>query len=147
MCWLLVLKWASAQQNQQNDLCAQRRLRSAWASGSDQTERMSSLAWVFTGSQVILFVLSCDGSNVISARPWSAECTIGICFETAKKTKAFECFFTGFQHSLWKVSTNGNLYSLKAWLWLAAVACVVRWPVSNALLNGIWLTRFTRICN
>ena len=30
----------------------------------------------------------------------SAEYTIGICFETAKNTKAFECFFTGFQHSL-----------------------------------------------
>ena len=37
---------------------------------------------------------------MISARPRSAEYTIGICFETAKKTKAFECFFTGFQHSL-----------------------------------------------
>ena len=36
----------------------------------------------------------------ISPRPRSAEYTIGICFETAKKTKAFECFFTGFQHSL-----------------------------------------------
>ena len=32
MCWLLVLKWAAARQNQQNDLCVQRRLRSAWAS-------------------------------------------------------------------------------------------------------------------
>ena len=26
---------------------------------------------------------------------------------------------------------------LKHWLWLAAVACVVRWPISNALLNDI----------
>ena len=32
-------------------------------------------------------------------------------------------------------------------LWLAAVACVVRWPISDALLNDIWLTRFTRMCN
>ena len=38
-------------------------------------------------------------SFVISARPRSAEYTIGICFETAKKTKAFECF-AGFRHSL-----------------------------------------------
>ena len=83
----------------------------------------------------------------ISARPRTAEYIIGICFETAKKTKAFECFVTGFQHSLWKFSTNGNLYSLKFWLWLAAVACVLRWQISNALLNDIWLTRFTRMCN
>ena len=81
----------------------------------------------------------------VSARPRSAEYTIGICFETAKNTKAFECFFTGFQHSLWKFSTTGNLYSLKPWLWLAAVACVVSLPISNALLNDIWLTCFTRM--
>ena len=37
---------------------------------------------------------------LISARPRSGEYTIGICFETAKNTKAFECFFAGFQHSL-----------------------------------------------
>ena len=37
---------------------------------------------------------------VISARPRSAEYTIGIRFETGKKTKAFECFLTGFHHSI-----------------------------------------------
>ena len=69
-------KWATAWQNQQNDLCTQRRLRSAWASAqsdqslpslcalritsdlrllhadsedSDQTGRRSRLIWVFTG--------------------------------------------------------------------------------------------------
>ena len=36
------IKWAAAWQNQQNDLCAQRRLRSAWASAqSDQSFRCS----------------------------------------------------------------------------------------------------------
>ena len=69
---------------------------------------------------------------------------IGICLETAKNTKAFECFFIGFH---WKFSTTGNLYSLKSWLWLAVVACVVRWPISNALLNDIWLACFTRMYN
>ena len=83
----------------------------------------------------------------VSARPWSADYTIGICFETAKNTKAFEWFLTGFQRSLWKFSTTGNLYSLKSRLWLAVVACVVRWPISNALLNYIWLACFTRTCN
>ena len=76
-----------------------------------------------------------------------AKYTIGICFESAKNTKASECFFTGFQRSLWKFSTTGNLYTLKSWLWLAAVACVVRWSISNALLNDIWLTCSTWMCN
>ena len=74
-------------------LCAQRRLRSAWASAqtdqsslsayrsirflathwahsedSDQTGRMPRLIWVFAGRTFILFVLSCRGSNVF-ARP------------------------------------------------------------------------------
>ena len=82
---------------------------------------------------------------LFSARPRSVEYTIGICFEAAKNTKAFEWFFTGFQRSLWKFSTTGNLYSLKSWLWLGVVACVVRWPISNAL--DIWLVCFTRMCN
>ena len=38
--WFKYGKWATAWQNQQNDLCAQRRLRSAWASAqSDQSQR------------------------------------------------------------------------------------------------------------
>ena len=66
--------WASAWQNQQNDICAQRRLRSAWASAEsdqsslcapwlakdpmflhvdsenyEQTGRMPRLIWVFAG--------------------------------------------------------------------------------------------------
>ena len=70
-------------------LCAQRRLRSAWASArsdhslrcphekkngflvthwahsedSDQTERMPRLIWVFAGRTLILLVLACRGSN------------------------------------------------------------------------------------
>ena len=84
---------------------------------------------------------------IFSARPRSAKYTIGICFKTAKNTKAFECFFIGFQHSLWKFSTTGNLYSPKSWLWLPVIACVVRWPISNALLNDIWLACFTRMHN
>ena len=74
--------WAASRQNQQNDMCAQRRLRSAWAStqsdqsllsawrklgsltthrahseDSDQTGRMPRLIWVFAGHSVILLVL------------------------------------------------------------------------------------------
>ena len=58
-------------------LCAQQRLRSAWASAqsdqslqnsqahsedSDQTGRMPRLIWVFAGHTIILLVLSCHGS-------------------------------------------------------------------------------------
>ena len=77
---------AASWQNQQNGMCAQRRLRSAWASAqsdqsslsawrklgslathwahsedSDQTGRMSRLIWVFSGRTVILLVLSWGG--------------------------------------------------------------------------------------
>ena len=79
--------WAAAWQNQQNDLCAQRKLRSAWASAqSDQSSlctpwvakdpmvlhadskdqmRMPRLSWVFAGAHVILLVLSCAGSVIL----------------------------------------------------------------------------------
>ena len=57
-------KWATSWQNQQNNMCTHRRLRSAWVStqsdlsvatcwlhtkDSDQTEWMPRLIWVFTG--------------------------------------------------------------------------------------------------
>ena len=41
-------KWAGAWQNQQNDLCAQWRVRSAWASA--QSDQSSLLAWRNLGS-------------------------------------------------------------------------------------------------
>ena len=73
--------WAPSWQNQQTDMCAQRRLRSAWASAqsdqsfslsnwrrvgalatqrvhsedSDQTGRMPRLIWVFAGCTATLF--------------------------------------------------------------------------------------------
>ena len=72
--FFIFVKWAASWQNQQNDMCAQRRLRSAWAStqsdqsslcaqwvakdlsflhadseDSDQTGRIPMLIWVFAG--------------------------------------------------------------------------------------------------
>ena len=84
---LELYKWATTWQNQQNN-CAQQRLRSAWASAqsdqrlhcpherklgssathwahsedADQTGRMPRLIWVFAGRTVIMLVLSCCGS-------------------------------------------------------------------------------------
>ena len=88
--------WVAAWQNQQNDLCAQRRLRSTWASAqsdqsslsawwnlgslanhwahikdSDQTGWMPRLIWIFAGGTVVLLVSSCCGSidkNYISSQ-------------------------------------------------------------------------------
>ena len=133
----LEAQWAGARQNQQNDvrpaktqislgIDADWRLRSAWTSvQSDQNpwhlHEEALGPWISLertlGAEIILLVLSCSGSNriwypsgysIFSARLRSAEYTIGICFQTAKNTKTFECFFTGFQHSLWKFSTTGN---------------------------------------
>ena len=81
-------KWVTARQNQQNDMCAKCRLRSAWASAQsdqssqctqwvaedpmflhayseefDQTGQMPKLIWVFAGRKVILLVLSWGSSN------------------------------------------------------------------------------------
>ena len=80
------ISWADTHQNQQNDMCAQQRLRLAWASpslirvftvcsvvkgpmflhsdgeDSDQTGRMPGWSKSSLGTQVILLVLSCGGS-------------------------------------------------------------------------------------
>ena len=73
---------ATTWQNQQNDLCAQGRLRSVWSESllctqcvakdprflhvdnedSDQTGQMPRLIWVFAGRTLILLDLSCRGS-------------------------------------------------------------------------------------
>ena len=89
------IKWATFWQNQQNGMCAQQRLRSAWESvlrklgslathwvhseDSDQTGRMPRLIWVFAGRTYRLLVLSQGGSNVqyclrslIVFRDWSS---------------------------------------------------------------------------
>ena len=80
-------KWAASRQNQQNCMCALRRLRSAWASAlSDQSSlsawrKLESLAahrahredsdqparliGVFAGRTVIMLVLSWGGSYVV----------------------------------------------------------------------------------
>ena len=86
--------WATSWQNQQNGMCAQWRLRSAWACAqsdqsslsawrklgslathwahsqdSDQTGQIPRLIWVFSGCTVILCVLSWGGSFL---DPWIA---------------------------------------------------------------------------
>ena len=85
-------KWVTACQNQQNDKCAQRRLRSVWKSAQsdlslrcpheepwvlsyplstqqtlDQTGWMPRLIWDFAGRTVILLVLSRGGSYLNSS--------------------------------------------------------------------------------
>ena len=87
--------WATSWQNQQNGMCAQRRLWSAWASAqsdqslnclheeawvhsyplsisedSDQTGHMPRLIWVFAGRTVILLLMSWGGSIVKIQTAW-----------------------------------------------------------------------------
>ena len=82
--------WAASWQNQQIDMCIQRRLRSAWASAqsnqsslcaqwvakdpsflhtdskySDQTGRMSRLIWVFAGRTLICWFCHEVAHNVV----------------------------------------------------------------------------------
>ena len=76
--WSVFAQWAASWQNQQNDMCAQRRLRSAWASAqSDQSSLCAQ--WVAKdpsflhadsedsesslGAHATLLVLSCCSSN------------------------------------------------------------------------------------
>ena len=74
--------WAAAWQNQQYDLCAQRRLRPACASTqSDQSSlcpqwiakdpRCGQRRLIRLSRQVILLVLSCFGSNVICVESYT----------------------------------------------------------------------------
>ena len=69
-CWSS--KWACVWRNQQNDLCAEWRLRSVWASTqSDQSKRPCVLRYLISTQRrlwsawahVILLVLLCSGSN------------------------------------------------------------------------------------
>ena len=78
--------WAALWQNQQNGMCAQRRLRSAWASAqwiakdpsffhadnedSDQTGRMPKLIWVFAGDTFHFVGFVTMQLNYIFASNW-----------------------------------------------------------------------------
>ena len=89
-------KWAAARQNQQNDLCAKRRLRSAWTSAqSDQSLRcpngetlgplLQRRSWSdrvdaqadlsLLNANVVLLVLSCGGSGYITTATTTAATT------------------------------------------------------------------------
>ena len=93
--------WAASWQIQQNDMCVQRRLGSAWASAqfdqsslcaqwvakdpsflhadsedSDQTGRMPRLIWVSLGAHVSLLVLSCGGSFQYDYSGFFKQCSL-----------------------------------------------------------------------
>ena len=61
--------WASAQTDQRRRCPHEKNLGSSatyWAQKTDQTGRMPRLIWVFAGSTLILLVLSCRDSCVLS---------------------------------------------------------------------------------
>ena len=137
--------WATAWQNQQNDLCAQQRLRSAqsdqsslsaWrnigplttygahSEDSDQTWQcyVSSL-----GAHVILLVLSCGGSfrsamfDVVNARVWILQKleNVGVFISVI----CMQSYSLIYMLHMKEVHTCTKAYSLKlsAWLWLYIV--------------------------
>ena len=59
---LIILKWAASWQNQQNGMCAQRRLRSAWASA--QSDQSSLSAWRKIGSLATQWAHSEDSDQI-----------------------------------------------------------------------------------
>ena len=108
--------WAASWQNQQHGMCAQRRLRSAWAStqfdqssmsawkklgalathwahseDSDQTGRMPRLIWVFAGRTVIRLVLSWGGSYSLIAAEDRKGCNVTCSASTTVKVKVPLC--------------------------------------------------------
>ena len=65
-CYTII--WAASWQNQQNGMCAQRRLGSAWASAqSDQTGRMPRLICL-CWAHLSMLVLSRGGSFAVTAQ-------------------------------------------------------------------------------
>ena len=109
--WYLVDRWAASWQNQQNGMCAQRRLRSAWASAqSDQSfaVRMKK-AWVLSYPlSAKRKVLSdwADAQADLSLR-WAHRQLCWFCHEaaqTALSRKPFYLFiylFIYYMHILW----------------------------------------------
>ena len=95
-------------------VCAQRRLRSAWAlatqwahsEDSDQSGRMPRLIWVFTGCTVTLLVLSCPSSNVlcISNTNWMTMSD----FEYRSRGK-----YIGGQHWIWTHRTTSGRHMVQ----------------------------------
>ena len=74
--WKKFLNWTAAWQNQQNDLCAQRRLRSALASA--QSDQSSQSAWRNLGSLATYWVHcedSVDAQADLSLRWLVMSCT------------------------------------------------------------------------
>ena len=61
VCWEYI--WANVRQNQQNDICARQRCRSAWA--TTQSDQSSQTAWRKLGSLSIHWVDSKDWSDLL----------------------------------------------------------------------------------
>ena len=131
-------------------VCAQRKLRSAWAESSlsawrkpgslathwahsedsDQTRRMPRLIWVFAGRTLILLVLSCRGSFVL-ANSWKWECFFFFFFfrkisKISEKVWRFLWLRWFGKSFCWMPRQNGSLnlgWKLKCWLLCKSFEC------------------------
>ena len=137
--WFQYENWATAWQNQQNDLCTQRRLRSAWLSAqSDQSLRCPPEAklgptaktlirlggcpcWSESslGTKVILLVLSWGGSKCFFLESKYAAHIHFITFFTFRIEPNMKSFShanyrieTGYLYTLFKLVLNWSNFSL-----------------------------------
>ena len=99
--------WAAARQNQQNDLCSQRRPRSAWA--STQSDQSLLPAWRNLGSLAIHWAHSKDWSDWVDAQAdlslrWAHWSFCWFCHAAAH---LISCSFFG------QVSIRGHIFSFE----------------------------------
>ena len=112
-----VTKWAAAWQNQQNYLCAQRRLRSAWASPSVWSE--SSLCALLVAKDPMLLHADSEDSDQIGRMPspiLSAQADLSLRWAH----RLFCWFCHAHAQMLAQTSTDKKKYSKKTSL--------MRWP-------------------
>ena len=134
--------WAASWQNQQNSMCAHRRLRSAWVSTqSDQSLQMPRLIWVFTRRtcQFVGFVmmqLICLESLMGCAVYWGrgratkSYKTWGAQIGTDSSVSKMVCFMTSY-------------YTAAMWVWVALAMNIQRYvSTDNSRFPGLrWFHR------
>ena len=89
--------WATSWQNQQNGMCAQRRLRSAWASA--QSDQSSLSAWRKLGSLATLWAYSEDSDQPGRCPGWS---------ESSLGAKSFCWFCHEASHFLYDTNRSNS---------------------------------------
>ena len=119
--------WASAWQNLQNGMCAQRRLRSVWASA--QSDQSSLSAWRKLGSLATYWAHNEDWSA------WAdAQADLSICWTHMP--------FCRFCHALTHIVSNISVYRQRspdqtAWMHRMTCPTLTAWSTHRTLSHSI----------